>query len=114
MTPSRVRKVLTTSFLISHAPSSRFRPTHPRYTPTTNGPPPNRQRTRKPLRYRTERTAGRHHHSRSKGARGWWAGILVVNGRFSPNHAMTPKYHYSPECVERLSENSRRTLNWGL
>src|SRR5215212_7516147 len=45
----------------------------PSYTPTTNGLPPNRQRSRKPLRfrpfsiedarYRTERTAGRRHHS---------------------------------------------------
>src|SRR5215207_5914325 len=32
MTPSRVKKVLTISFLISWAPASRFRPTHPRRT----------------------------------------------------------------------------------
>src|SRR3712207_2057978 len=46
MTPSRVKKVLTISFLISCAPSTRFRPTHPqRYTPTTNGPPQNHAMT---------------------------------------------------------------------
>ena len=51
--------------------------TFPSYTPTTNGPPPNRQRSSKIFRtssilgrdtqYRTERTAGRHHPSGS----GW-------------------------------------------
>src|SRR5215207_4896235 len=71
----------------------------PSYTTTTNGPPPNRQRTqslfqissilirRRPIQYRTD---GRHYPLRSKDTRGWWVGNLFVNGRFSPNHAMTP------------------------